>query len=387
MNNNEYNMHLNLVTCLNSSNEIFNYHNKGMKLYDMNISEGYYFVRNKNIITKISQHSDIKTEKGEDLIFRIRKSKKNEFTIENPLNKNLAKTINNIKSLNNKLWYVLKSDKNENESNNLDDYIINKNDIIKFGASEFEVIEKHIESCNHNENKNKEKKYDISNFNKNTKSIFQIPEIKDADYSNKNIENLCRICLVGESTIDNPKIRLCKCKDYIHYECLKQWIKTKICKKNNKKKNVLTYFLKKFNCDVCLQPYLLKFKLFGLNKIYSLIDLELPKEENYIILESLGLTFENNNPKVIHIIKLINKELTIGRNELCDIFICGSYVSRIHAVIKFNEKNGDVILENKSKNFDTLILVKNPIKINETKIDFQVGRTMITANLSKNKLN
>ena len=76
MNNNEYNMHLNLVTCLNSSKEIFNYHNKGMKLLEMNIPEGFYFVRNKNNIRKISQQSDINTEKGEDLLFRIRKSKK-----------------------------------------------------------------------------------------------------------------------------------------------------------------------------------------------------------------------------------------------------------------------------------------------------------------------
>ena len=388
MKSNEYNMHLNMITCLNSSNDIFNYHNKGMKLLEMNIPEGFYFVRNKNNIRKISQQSDINTEKGEDLLFRIRKSKKNDFTIENPLKKNMPKTINNIKSLNNKLWYILKSETNENESNNLDDYILNKNDIIKFGASEFEVIEKHIENCNHNENKNKEEnKYDISNFNKNSQSLFQIPEIKDADYSNKNLEILCRICFGGESTIDNPKIKLCKCNDYIHYNCLKQWIKTNIFKKENKKKNTLTYFLKKFNCDVCLQPYLLKFKIFGLNKIYSLIDLQLPKKENYIVLESLGLTLHNNNPKVIHIIKLINEEITIGRNEFCDVFICGPYVSRIHAVIKYNNKTGDVILENKSKNFDSLILVRNPIKINESKIDFQVGRTIITANLTKNKLN
>ena len=210
MKNNEYNMHLNMVTCFNSCNDIFNYHNKGMKLLEMNILEGYYFVRNKTNIRKISQQSDINTEKGEDLLFRIRKSKKNDFTIENPLKKNMTKTINNIKSLNNKLWYILKSETNENESNNLDDYILNKNDIIKFGSSEFEVIEKHIENCNHIENKNKEEnKYDISNFNKNSQSLFQIPEIKDADYSNKNLEILCRICLGGESTIDNPKVKLC----------------------------------------------------------------------------------------------------------------------------------------------------------------------------------
>ena len=388
MKGDEYNMHLNLVTCFNEKTDIFKYNNKGIKLEDMNISEGYYFVRNKrNNIKKICQQSDIKTEKGEELIFRVRKSKKNDFTIENPLNKKMPKTINNIKSLNNKLWYVLKSEKNENDSNNLDDYILNKNDIIKFGSSKYEVTEKHIENCDNIEKNNNKNKYDISNFNKNSQSLFQIPEIKDADYSNKNTKILCRICLDGESSVDNPKIRLCNCNDYIHYECLKRWIKTKIIKRENLKKTVLSYYLKKFNCDVCVKPYLLKFKISGVNdKIYSLIDLNLPTDQNYIVLESLGFTSHNNNPKVIHIIKLIDSKIIFGKNEDSDIFDFGAYVSRVQAVIKYNNQNGDVILENKSKHYDTLVLVKNPIKINEKKIDFQVGRTIITANLKK-KLN
>ena len=381
----QYNMHLSLITCFNEKNDIFKYNNKGIKLEDMDISEGYYFARNKkNDIKKKSQHSDIKTEKGEQLIFRIRKSKKNDFTIENPLNKIMPKTINNIKSLNDKLWYVLKSETNENDSNNLDDYILNKNDIIKFGTSKYEVIEKHIDNLDSIEKNNNKNKYDISNYNKNSQSIFQIPEFKDADYSNKNMERVCRICLDGESSVDNPKVRLCKCNDYIHYECLKRWIQTKIIKRENINKTVLSYYLKKFNCDVCVQPYLLKFKISGINnKIYSLIDLELPTEQNYLVLESLGLSSHNNNPKVIHMIKLFDSEITLGKNENCDILDFGGYISRIQAVIKYNNKTGEVILENKSKHYDTLILVKNSIKINEKKIDFQVGRTIITANLKK----
>ena len=388
MRNDEFNMHLNLVTCFNEKNDIFKYNNKGLKLEEMNISEGFYFIRNKrNNIKKIRQQSDIKTEKGEELIFRIRKSKNNDFTIENPLNKRMPKTINNIINLNNKLWYVVKSETNENDSNNLDDYTLNKYDIIKFGSSKYEVIEKYIENCDCKVKNNNKNKYDISNFNKNSQSLFQIPEFKDADYSNKNKEIVCRICLDGESSVDNPKVRLCKCNDYIHYDCLKKWIKTKIIKKENLKKTVLSYYLKKFSCDVCLKPYLIKFKISGVNnKIYSLIDLKLPIDQNYIVLESLGLTSHNNNPKVIHIIKLIDSKITFGRNEVCDIFDYGSYVSRIQAAFKYNNQNGDVILENKSKHYDTLILVKNPIKINEKKIDFQVGRTIITANLKK-KLN
>ena len=208
-------------------------------------------------------------------------------------------------------------------------------------------------------------------------------EIKDNNYSIQTKESVCRICFDEESSLDNPRVRLCKCNDYIHYECLKKWIERNIFKRKNSKKTVLSYILTKFFCEVCLKPYPLKFKIFGINKEYSLIDIKLPVQQNYIVLESLGATTRNKNLKLIHIIKLIDKEITFGKEKICDIIDRGKYVSRKHAIIRYNNQNGDVILENKSKNFDTLVLVRNPIKINEKKIDFQVGRTIITANIIK----
>ena len=383
----EYIMNLNLVTSLNDRKDIFNYKNKDIKKDDIQISKGYYFVINKNNINKISQQSEIKTEKGDQLLFRIRKSKRGSFTIENPINKKMARSINNYNSLDNKLWYILKSNTNNNKNNNLDDYILNKNDIIKLGTSKYEVIGKYIGDCNSNDKNIKQNKYNINNYNNNSQSLFKITEIKDSYYSKQTEDTVCRICFGEESSIDNPKVSLCKCNDYIHYECLKKWIKVNIKKRNNPKKTVLSYFLTKFYCEVCLKPYPLKFKISGINKEYFLIDLKMPITQNYIVLESLGLTIHNNNLKVIHIIKLIDKEITFGKQNTCDIIDCGTYVSRIHAVFKYNNLNGDIILENKSKNFDTLVLIKNPIKINEQKVEFQVGRTIITSNLTKDKLN
>ena len=386
MKNDEYVLNLDLITCLNDRKDTFNYKNKDIKRDEIQISEGFYFAINKNSnIYKISQHSEIKTEKGDQLLFRIRKSKNGVFTIENPLNKKMPRTLDNYNNLNNKLWYVLKSDPNKNKNNNnLDDYILSKNDIIKLGTSKYEVIDKYIE--NYNDKNNKTNKSKI-NYNNNSQSLFKITEIKDSFYSNNTKDNACRICFSEESSIDNPRVHLCKCNDYIHYECLKKWIETNILKRSNKKKTVLSYILKKFYCEVCTKTYPLKFKISGINKEYSLIDLQIPTQENYLVLESLGATSHNKNLKVIHIIKLIDKEITFGKKDICDIIDCGTYVSRIHAVIKYNNQNGDVILENKSQNFDTLILVKNPIKINEKKIDFQVGNTIITANIIKDKLN
>lgn len=303
----------------------------------------------------------------------------------NPINKNMEKTNNNIINLKNKLWYVIKSEPNINNCNNIDDYILNKNDIIRFGNSTYEVIEKNIENINNNEKIEQNKKrnhYNISQLNKSSQSIYKIEEIKNCDYSNQTKNKQCRICFDDESSVNNPKLCLCNCKDYIHYECLKHWIKTKIQKRTNAKKTVLTYGLQKFNCDVCLKHYPFKFKITGLDIIYSLIDLELPFGENYIVLESLWAS-NDYNQKVFHIVKLIDEVITIGRKDYCDIFDPSSFVSREHAVIKYNNKNGDVILENKNEKYDTLVLVKNEVIIKEKKIDFQVGRTLISAYLKK----
>lgn len=389
MNEEENKISLMMITSFNDSKDIYIY-DKGISIEDAEVSGSFYFIRNKRgKITKLYQQSDINIQNGEVILFRTRKSKNKTLVIMNPINKNMEKTNNNILNLNNKLWYVIKSEPNNHKFNNTEDYILNKNDIIRFGNSTYEVIEKNIENINQKEKIEEKKKinpYDISNLNKNSQSIFKIIEIKNADYSNQNENELCRICFDGASSIDNPKLCLCNCKDYIHYECLKNWIKTKIHKRTNYKKTVLSYSIKKFNCDVCLKHYPLKFKICGLDNEYSLIDLETPLGENYIVLESLW-TSDGNNQKVFHIVKLIDEIITFGRKDYCDIFDCSSFVSNTHAIIKYNNKNGDVILENKNANYDTLILVKDAVIIKRTKIYFQVGRTIITAYLKKNTKN
>ena len=391
----KYEVQLNLATCCKNNLNTIYYNTRGIKIEEMKISEGFYFIRHNNIIKKISQHSEIHTEKGEELLFRIRKSKNKNFTIESPIS-NIEKTRNNILNLNNKLWYILS---NKNTDNNIENYILSKNDIIQFGESKYEIVELYIEEKDKNagDKKNKDKNADNNinyldlndqyNISKNNKSdsIFNMIII-NSEYSNNNQNNLCRICYDGSSSIENPKIKLCNCHDYIHYECLKAWLKTKINKRENGKKTVLTYIIKKFNCEVCLKTYPSKFKISEINKEYSLIDLDYPIGYNYIVLESLGFILGDNNNntlKLIHVVKLTEDKIFIGRKDNCDIVDIGQNVSREHATIKYN--NGDVILENLSKTFNTLVLVKKSIVIKEQKIDLQVGRTLITANLVNNK--
>ena len=143
----KYGVHLLLATCLTNNINTFTYNIRGYKLEEMFIDEGLYFLRNNNYkIRTISQHSEIQTEKGEELLFRIRKSKNKNFTIQNPIC-NIEKSKKGISNLSNKLWYKLS---NKNTDNNIEDYILNKNDIIQFGESKYEIIEKNIEEKDKN---------------------------------------------------------------------------------------------------------------------------------------------------------------------------------------------------------------------------------------------
>ena len=205
--------------------------------------------------------------------------------------------------------------------------------------------------------------------------FFNINEEED------NINNKCRICFEIYSSEDNPKITLCSCKDYIHYECLKNIIRANIEFHENIKGTVKTYICNKFNCEECLMPYPLRFRIPNFNKTYELIDLKMPSELDYLIIESLDYIKEQNNLKTIYLVQLSDDEFHIGRYDSNDIIDNDISVSRNHAVLKFNREKGKIYLENKSEKFGTLVLIKNNLKMKEKNINFQVGRTYINAKL------
>ena len=135
----------------------------------------------------------------------------------------------------------------------------------------------------------------------------------------------------------------------------------------------------KFNCDVCLDPYPLRFKILEYNKIYTFIDYNIEPEINHIVLESLDYIKDGTNLKIVHVVKLIDEKIYIGRSNENDILDFDISVSRKHAVLKFNKENGNLTIENRSEKFGTLVLIKGNIKIKEKKIFFQVGKSFITA--------
>jgi hypothetical protein len=282
---------------------------------------------------------------------------------------------------------------NENVENNNSDIIKNKDE------DEKEILEKKINyEKNNNDDNNKNKKKE-NNDNQLDKGNESTNNEKEKNKKNKNTNNnnnnridnnnnsikeidengRCRICYISQSTKDNPKLRICSCKDYIHFECLKQYIKTKIEVNENPKFTVQTYICSKFNCEVCLSPYPLRFRIKEFNKIYDLIDFNLAPELDYLVLESLDYMKDEKNYKLIHVVQLIDEKISIGRNTTNDIIDTDISVSRSHAVLNYNKEKGYITIENRSQKFGTLVLIKGKIPIKEKKIGFQVGKSFVTA--------
>ena len=391
-----------------------------------------------NDIMRVDNNREVLPNFGDEILFRIRKSlKSNIYEVINPiieLKINTSEYSN--KYLNYKIWYPVKSLRNNIVGNN-QNYSLNINDIIKLGKRKYLVYKLHFargrekENINDDDfNKNNNISY-ISSINKKSKSIFnfdikpnqyKIINNKNSinnekinvvneqqfknfiknenksfsesgdDYDNDNDNNnndsksenediKCYSCLNSDSDKNNPLICLCNCHSYIHYECLKKYFLSKIIVMDNFKKTVKTYIFQKFNCNSCLKPYNSRFRIPEFDKIYELIDLTLPEESDYIYLESLDYIRDNENIKIIYIAQLIDQEITIGRQDYNDIIDNDISISREHALLKYNKNNGNIFLEDKNGKYGTLVLVRGNIKIKKEKTFFQIGNTYISMEL------
>ena len=389
------------------ANGMFYYKNdlnpKKVKTIEATIKEDTYFYRTrKNNIQTFNNHSNFSLKEEEEILFRVRKNlKKKNYEIINPINKGykINKFENNNNFLHNKIWYTLKTIKTENYNyeENTENYKLNENDIIKIGNKKYEIIKLHINKKENNqssENNNDNNTYNISELNKNSEPIFNI-NLKENQYQITQNESKiddnerCWICLDGCSTEENPKLSLCKCHSYVHFECLKSYLSKKFKIQYNSQNTITSFTCQKFNCDICLAPYPVRFRIPKLDKIYEFVDLNLPEENDYLVLESLDYIKKNINLKTLYLIQLLDKEITLGRHSENDISIRDLTVSRFHAVLKYDKENGNLFLENKSEKFGTLVLIRGNLKIKEEKINFQIGRSYVTAyidNQNKNNI-
>jgi len=377
----------------------------------------YYYCRIKSINKIINRKEQNELLQIHNLLFKARKSTKGYYELIWPIVRFDSLDLFNLNKLDNKMWLSIKTE-GEKQSNNNDndgsmkkslyeneneDYYLSKNDIIKFGEKKYEVIELNIVSKNYS-NIN-----EISKDNQQFGSVLRCPQKfirpreNEKKYENKtsnsgyNQETDCRICFGSKSEVDNFLIKICKCKNiFYHIECLKKYLKSHVKSDENLNKTITSYNFENFACEVCQDPYPLKFFIELSDdpnnkekKFFYLVDgLNLPENTNYMILESLTrVTTDDNkmkkNKKNIFVIKLTDKPITIGRSDKNDIVDIDGRISREHAILKFDEKEGKVIIKNKGR-FGTSVLIKNNIKLHiGQKIYFQVGNTYIKAEVKE----
>ena len=379
----------------------------------MNISVDYlsYLIKKPgNSIMKINIPEE-ELDPNAEFLFGIRKiTKENTYKIINSLklSKQTKKTEEEIKNLRKKLWYLVNSGEDKDKIN--EDYILNENDIIKLGDCIFEVVKKKV--IKNNFNNNKGQLYDISSLNNNFGPVFKIDidkreknqqnnQSNQSNQSNINNENNKNNSKEKEdnskdSNISkNPIIKLCDC--YNHFECIKSQLFSELkIEEKLKEEKVISFNIDEFKCNVCGKNIPLRFEKSG--KKYNFLEFE---NMNYIVLEYLGkITGKSSNEnggdknnedkelKKVYIIKLEDELIKIGRNtkdNKSDINIPDLSISRNHAVLKFNKKDGTLFLENRNKknieNTSTFILIKDNFKINKKQIKFMTGIYYITINL------
>ena len=397
----------------NISSELFDLLSKNPKEIDTCFEDNTFICFKKNTIIRVNNQSNIEPRKGEILLFKIRKDKStNDYLLENPIPTKISEDSSN--SLNIKLWYILnneKSDNNDGIININDNYYLCEKDIAKFGNikyiiqeisldvklkltisnsinnnSEITYTEENTESSQENQenqiSQEKQVNYNINSLNDNSADIFDfLPTLKEYYIEGKKDKDyvVCGICKQKKYKKENPLIKLCSC-NFVHFNCVKKIIKLKA--KIIDTENAKNYYLKGLNCKKCHTIYPLKFKI--LDNIYQFYEIEKPTDSDYMIFESVESKMYYGHMKLIHVIKLNDNIIKIGRKGgINDVIICDPSVSKEHAFIKYNKEKGKILLSNISKKFGTLILIKKSLKINEQKIQIQIGKVFIEARTMK----
>ena len=396
-------MNLEIKTWEKDSNGLYDYFSQETKDITKNLDEKMDIIRKNQEIKLLSTTEIENNDIDEENILRINKEEEI-YTIENDLEKNMEQNNENINKINNKLFYVFNNDKDgnmniQNKNRNKNYYLI-KNDLIKLGRNKLILTEANIHSGDKIFELTVPSDEETSSINiKNFQSEPVFNLIKKANYyenNNKNKDNnnsseekvLCKICFSEQTDIkNNPLVHLCKCKgdiNFAHFKCIKRWMKTKLYVYVNLKKTVKTYFIPRFNCEICKEPYPYRFTLNNNSrKKYELIDVIKPRH-NHIILESLNQIKDGNyNNKYVHVISLENEnEIIIGRGINADLRINDISVSREHCSLKFNFEKKTLLIKDLKSKFGTSVLIRNSIELKQKEyLNIQVGRSFICANV------
>ena len=382
-----------MKTHLKNIDGIFDYSsskNKCFNIFDRKKQKKFIVRTENNNIKWIKQHAH--KSDGEEILFIINYSEA--FKIENLTKKNLEPNEKNINLINNDLWYIINSEDSKGlNGNENEDYYLSENDILKFGKVKYIVKEIHIEN---------------KNYNNNAKNKFF------------NTNNICKEHKYCEFCKD-LMVRFCNCKEFEHFNCIKDWINDRIIEGESKNKLVKSYYFSIFQCKEyisrscneekcekencckkCNTYYPLYFSLDqngNLSKeekkeqkeYIEFYEIKKPEKCDYLILESLPHQDKtSNSPKIekdIHVIKLIEgKDINLGSDTNNDVVIHDVSVCKMHSVIKYDKNKGKLLLKNKSKRAGTLVLIKDKfVDLSEKEIYLQVDKTFFSARLIKIK--
>ena len=369
--NSNNNNNLNFASVVNVNRENFNniseqsinnnivaiYHNNKNKTYDNNIplkqkiktnininningnNKNMYFI---NIIKNNSDSNSSKNKKNSNS-FKVNSFGFNTFNKDSLKNSSLNKSNFQSLKLNETGDEIEKQEKQE------------KNEDINRNNKKYLTVDTTTKSPIYKKNSSKELKSTASFHKNKALDIIQNKILKESENHSKP---LCRICLSEEHIKENPLIHPCNCDGtmkYIHLQCLRLLIQSKIKKTETDYCKVLTF--KKLECEICKTAFPEKISIKG--ALYSIIEIDKPNKD-YIILE--GLIKENPEEKSIFIVHFKNKkEIKIGRATDANIRLNDISVSRAHAVIK--QFNDYFYLHDTNSKFGTLIKMKNKFKI------------------------
>ncbi len=226
-------------------------------------------------------------------------------------------------------------------------YQIRKDDVIMFGGVRFRVVE--LFSSSEGKNEIKEEKDTIKPINNDINTIKSTGGPK------------CRICLMEEDDeVNNPLITPCHCSgsvSYIHVECLRHWLSSKVVVKEFKYFTVISK--NKFECEICKTP--IPDELTVNNKTISFFSFSKPKND-FLILESIPLRMhiEQEDSKYFYILKFdTKKHINIGRSNTSEIKMVDMSISRNHSVIQLY--NNNFYVRDLGSKFGTLVELKNQI--------------------------
>lgn len=310
-------------------------------------TEGEIVRARDSVIFKENTTDSAIAEEDETCLFRIQKKSGKHFII--PQNNNQH---------NDRLWMVIRSMK--------EGYVIKKFDIIKLGRMKFRVKEFRTETDYFE---------DLDNDKTPHPGFDEFYEVAQADEP----EATCRFCWTGDQTEENPLICACKCSGsirFIHFQCVKMWLQTKVTKKEGPGHCTLNW--KNFECELCKKAYPYTFVLKGERRF--LVDLHRPTDNDtpYMIMESLSS--DKNSSRTVHIVTMNTPttSFSLGRGHDSELRINDISVSRKHASLEY--KNGDFVLTDLKSKFGTLVLISHNVELSEQSNNtFQIGRTVVVA--------